>query len=488
MKKVNAPLIDKLSNRADRYLGFHTPGHQRGRGLSPAFSELLDRQGAALDLTELPDLDHLANPHSCIKDSQEAMANLAGAACTYYLINGATAGLEAALLAASNENSLVCLPAHAHVSLHHGLVLSGARPYYLPVRTDVLWGLPVDVPHYQSPDILPSCQGLVSVGPTYQGILSTLKPISQWKERHPQTFWLADEAHGAHLSLVQGSHRDEWPGALLQGATFVVQSTHKTLGSLTQTALLHSGEEKWREPLQKALNLLQSSSPSYLLLASLDGLQSQLQEEGSRLLARTRQLAREVSEEIGEIEGYRLWQADLPEGIQTDPSKLVISALDRGWSGYELGQWLAREQGIDVEMATHTHVLLMMTVGHGPEEAQRLVNALKKASRFKKGVHSWPALEEGHRYLVLGPQGSPELTPREVYRKACQWRELKAAAGYILAEHLVPYPPGIPLAFAGMALDRSTLDVIRTDLDKGRKHLGLQEKQGETWVKVLARE
>lgn len=468
-----APILSELQSRADRgTFGFHMPGHQGGRGLWTPFRNMLRRLGPRMDLTELPGLDNLASASGCIAESQKQMASVAGAFKTFYLVNGATAGLQASLMASNHPGGRVLMPAHAHMSLFNGLILTGGRLVMLPVAVDPVWGIPLGT----SGQIFkgdPRLNGevLVTVHPTYHGVMADLEVQKNWVSEHPDTAWLVDEAHGAHLPYLDPSAGGS---ALSFGADMVVQSTHKMAGALTQTALLHCSKAVWQQPLQQALNILQTSSPSYLFLGALDAFQAQLQEDGREGLRKARQLALALAEEIRSLGGYRLWQDELPAGWRTDPCKITLDAGDLGLTGFELSRRLREAYHMDVELAAGGHVLLLVTMGHRPKDIVRLVSALKEIRDRTPLEPKAPQPKEG---WGAQPAGwiETEYTPRQVFFSPKRTVPLKAAAGCIAAAAVVPYPPGIPQWVPGMVIRREAVDRLEAWLAEGEACVGLAQ-------------
>ena len=247
-------------------LSGHTPGHKNGVFLPEALQQAWGSQFASYDYTELDGLDNLHFSSGCIAQSQQQAAQIFGAAQCFYLVNGTTAGLQAAIMAAcSNRQGFV--PRHVHRSVYHSLLLAHAEPIYLPLELDEATSLPTGI----RPDILqdyinryPDCRNLILVNPTYQGITAENVQCVQIAKQH-NLIVIVDEAHGSHLHF-----HSNLPTSLLDaGADLVVQSWHKTLPVLTQgSALLVNAQYKGISP-EPFLSLLQTTSPSYLLMASL---------------------------------------------------------------------------------------------------------------------------------------------------------------------------------------------------------------------------
>ncbi|MEA4892431.1 MAG: hypothetical protein VB085_07690 [Peptococcaceae bacterium] len=502
-----APILEALEARQQRdSLGFHMPGHQRGQGLWPEFVRLLKERGAALDLTELPGLDMLGTANGCIAQSEDYMAQILGAKKTFYLVNGATAGLEAAILAMTQPEKPVLLPAHSHMSLLNGMVLSGCRPMILPAVVDEEWGLPLGADPAALTRAEVICQDwqlLITVNPTYHGVIADMLNIYQWLGRNPHTAWLVDEAHGAHLPFLKLTRA--WPkggcSSLGWKAEAVVQSTHKMGGSLTQTALLHVNDERLVEPVQRALNMLQSSSPSYLLMGSLDAYQAMLQEEGPRRIEEAKELAMDLTADIRKMGCYEIWQDRLPVGYICDPCKLTIRCPELGLTGKELADILLNEYHIDVEMATREHVLFMITMGHKDKDLLRLGTALLEIrDKHKKSpapLNLSPEAREvrekqrADRDLLksfYNQEHVPlelKLSPREAFFIPRELVPLSEAPGRIAAEEIVPYPPGVPLLYPGMKIEKQHIEGLLDWLKLEGRIVGLKMLTGQPAISVL---
>ena len=221
---------------------------------------------------------------------------------------------------------------------------------------------------------------VLTVQPTYQGIgfaAGSIQKVVQAKG----VPHVVDEAHGGHLFF-----QERLPLSLQkEGADVVVQSTHKTLSALTQASMLHVNNKRLVAPLRAALNILQTTSPSYLLLASLDSVQSQMRLEGPSLVDRVLELAILLRQKISQIPGYRVFPEErLPEGCYYDPTKVLVSAAPLGLTGWELAELLKGKKGIVVEMCDYFSVLFLVTWGHTAEDIQRVERALCEIGREER--------------------------------------------------------------------------------------------------------
>ncbi len=428
---MKTPLKDGLQQViAENRHRFHMPGHKGRQDF------LLPLQW---DFTEISETDDLHHPVGILKESQEQAARIYGAKETYYLVNGSTGGLEAALLAALAPGDRVVVPRNAHQSIHYGIEFAGAEPIYLmPIQGKNGLVAGVDPLAFRSVIETKKPVAAVFTYPTYEGVCWDLQSLIAICREHG-VISIVDEAHGAHFSFFPSLPQS----AVEMNADLVVQSAHKMLPAPTQTALLHRGSDLVpRAWIREALRRTQTSSPSYLLLLGM--------EEAICWMSRQKD-----PEELPALESCRetirnLSGIELLEGENQDPYKFVISALKRGLSGPKLVQAL-RVSGIEPEWQRGDQVLLM----GAPYQSRTAGIALIKA------LDALPAGEpiEGS----IGPRGIQEIPERvmttlQARRANRAWVAMDESVGEILAENLTPYPPGIPAILAG---ERMTKEIAR---------------------------
>lgn len=303
LNQNQTPLLDALrANSAHPHTAFYTPGHKRGVGISPRLTNLLGKAVFRADLTELSELDNLFAPQGVIQQAQQLAAEAFGAAQTFFLVNGSTCGIEAAILATCGMGDKIILPRNVHSSAIAGLILSGATPIFVNPEYDPI----LDIAHSITPASVqaalkqhPDAKAVMIVYPTYYGVCGDVEAIARITHQYNIPL-LVDEAHGAHFAF----HPQLPIPALAAGADLSVQSIHKTLGAMTQASMLHvQGDRININRVTKALQLVQSTSPSYILLASLDAARQQMALHGKELMFRTLQLADEARTRISEIPG-----------------------------------------------------------------------------------------------------------------------------------------------------------------------------------------
>ena len=337
-----------------------------------------------------------------------------------------------------------------------GLILSGAIPVWVTQRYCEDWGVFGSV----SPELVekafckePDSRAVFLINPTYYGICSDIKQIS--KICHERgALLLVDEAHGSHLYFS-----DKLPqGSLLQGADLCAQSTHKTAGSMTQSSLLHcQGELANRERIDENLKLVMSTSPSYVLMASLDAARYELGIKGKEMMERAVNLSLDASERLERIPGISVMKEAGNKNVELDRTRLVFSGRELGIGGYELQEHLYTYSGVSTELADYENVVAVITWANKYSEIECMVNATGQAALLagkKKG-----RLQKMNPRLPDIPEAV--MTPREAYfcrKKIVPWKEMK---GEIAGEMVAPYPPGIPLIYPGEIITEEIYDAMK---------------------------
>lgn len=328
-----APLWQALQEMAQRsQAAFYTPGHRRGRGLPGPFLAELGGAVGPLDLPELPGLDDLFAPRSVIKSAQYLAAQAFGAEKTWFLVNGSTAGVIAAILATCGPGDLIIVPRNSHASVISGLILAGAKPVFVQPEYDPRLGIVYGLAPGAIATALaafPAAKAILVVYPTYEGVCGDLGAIATLAHDHGIPL-LVDEAHGPHFHF----HPDLPISALAAGADLVVQSTHKILGSLTQSAMLHTqGNRIEQQRVSQALQMVQSTSPNYLLLASLDLARQQMALGGQEMITQVMALADHARSQLQAVSGMEMLslnQGQAPGGfLALDPTRITL--LPQPW-------------------------------------------------------------------------------------------------------------------------------------------------------------
>ncbi|BCL36648.1 aminotransferase class I/II-fold pyridoxal phosphate-dependent enzyme [Nostoc sp. MS1] len=457
LNQNQTPLLDAIKACAARsHAGFYTPGHKGGRGIAEPLADLLGNSVFAADLTELADLDNLSAPQGVIQEAQELAAAAFGAVRTWFLVNGSTCGVEAAILATCGAGDKIILPRNVHSSAIAGLILSGAVPIFLNPEYDSV----LDIAHSITLDAVqaalqqhPDAKAVLTVYPTYYGVCGDLEAIAKITHQYNMPL-LVDEAHGAHFAF----HPELPTSALAAGADLTVQSTHKVLGAMTQASMLHmQGNRIDADRVSKALQLLQSTSPSYILLASLDAARQQMAVSGKELISRTLQLADEARERISQIPGLSVLHPHTisPGFTALDRTRLTVTVSGLGLTGFEAEEILDEKLGVVAEFASLQHLTFIISLGNTAADIEQLVEA------FTKLVEITPASLQAVREIETNFSYIRELSPREAFFAASEMIPVEQAGDRICAEIICPYPPGIPVIMPGEVITKPALEYLQ---------------------------
>lgn len=487
-EQSRTPYLDALCDYALRDPArLHVPGHKGGRGADGGLARAIGKRALALDIPALTygvDLGPLPTP---FEEAQRLAAAAWGAGRTWFLLNGASQGNLAAGLALAHQGSEVVLQRNVHSSTIDALVLSGLRPTFAAPELDPQLG----IAHCLAPETLqrtldaaPAPAGAWVVSPTYFGAVADIGGLAAVAHARGIPL-IVDEAWGAHLAF----HEQLPEHALAAGADLVVSSTHKIVGSLTQSAMLHLGRDSAARidegAVDRAVTLTESTSPSSLLTASLDAARRQAATQGRQLLARTIALLDKTRAEIRAIEGLEVLDERLAgsPGVHAyDPLRLAIDVRGLAAGGYELAPQLRAIDDINLELYGQNVIVAVFGIGErGLPEARRLVRALARATA-EIGVDPG-----GHRqgFAAAPPWGELAMTPREAYLGPQEVVPAGQAAGRVAAESLATYPPGIPNVLPGERLTADTLDYVRRTLEQGGSVRGASDRQLRS-VRVVA--
>ena len=453
------------------------PGHkQRLSGMHPLAADLLGEAAVRADVSEMGGFDYLHAPQGAIATAQARASEVFGAERTFFLVNGSTGGNLSAVTAFAGDGDRVLMLRGSHRSVYTATALSGATPHYLAMARDVSrdgWFV-AEPPEADVP--LDQLAVVHVTRPNYYGMACELRPYVELAER-TNAVLVVDEAHGSHFGL----HPDLPRSALQEGADVVVQSTHKTLGALTQASMLHvRGTRADPDRIARSLQMLQSSSPSALLSISLDLAASHIAAEGRALMDRTLGLAERVRSGIAGIDGLVLIGDDMIDDRVTalDPTKIVIDVRALGCNGFQAGRFLKDHERINVELADHRRIVCSLTIGDDDESAGTLIRALTSMARFP-----WTAYRQPDASLPAIP---PMVqTPRRALQLPTQVVPLSDCVGRTCAEYVIPYPPGIPIVVPGEQLTADVLASMQSFRTAGSRIVGPVDTTGQ-WLRVLA--
>lgn len=460
MEKKNqkqTPLLDAMDRfQKQRPAYFRIPGHRFERGVSQRLTEKTGEKVFSFDLTEAEGLDDLHHPEGVIAESQRLASEVFGADETFFLVNGTTCGNEAMVLSAVLEGEKILIPRNAHKSVLMGLILSGATPVYITPPYDSEWNIwggitpeSVKLALEKDPDI----RAVFVVSPTYYGICSDLQEIAEVCHSR-DVLLLVDEAHGAHLYFSDLLPR----GAMQQGADACAQSLHKVTASLTQSSMLQLCTKRMKKStVASNLQLVQSTSPSYLLMASLDASRYELALHGKEMMEKAYMLAEKARKAMKQIKGIACLGKEEKGcyGISDlDPTRLVFSAAELNISGYELQELLYERYQVTLELCDDRNVVAVVTFANEEEDIERLLSGLREISAQGKRNKKLPVAD------VLPPVPPMKRTPRNAYFGEKQNIPWESAIGKIAGEMLVPYPPGIPILYPGEIVTKEVWDYM----------------------------
>lgn len=461
-------LYDRLAEygRSD-YYGFHMPGHKRNCGM------LGDRLPYAIDITEIEGFDDLHHAEGILKSAQERAARVYHGEETHFLINGSSVGILSAVAGVTKRGDTILVARNCHKSVYHAIEMNGLNPVYLTpgFHTSVQMNTEITADEVRRAlEENPGIRAVVIVSPTYDGVVSDVEAISEAAHEKGIPV-IVDEAHGAHF----GFHPYFPENANTKGADIVIHSLHKTLPSLTQTALLHmNGKLAGRGKVRRYLHMLQSSSPSYVLMASIDSCVDLLENRREELFVPYVDNLRKLREELAGLRRLKLVQTE-----RYDPSKIVVSGGDTGLTGRQLHQILLEEYHLQMEMAAGEYVLAMTSVADTPEGFQRLSCALRE---IDKKVKTSGSLRK-KRIIPCLPKPDVVYNSSEIQDAGrTQSRPLCDSVGYVSAEYAYLYPPGIPLIVPGERIPQEAADVLQWYYEMGFSVEGLQR---ESYIEVL---
>ncbi|MBT9168705.1 MAG: Arginine decarboxylase [Syntrophomonadaceae bacterium] len=472
MDQTRLPIWEQVKKyqQKDR-VWLHFPGHGGGLGLPVGEATAAFAEVARLDLTELPELDDLHNPTGAIAEAQELAADVWHADNTYFLVNGSSAGVLAMVLATCSPGELILAPRNAHSSFYHALALSGAVPRYLTVAEQN--GLPLNVTSKAVKEAFaryPQARAFFLTSPGYYGICADVAEIAAIVRSHGALL-LLDEAHGAHLGFSRSL-----PDSAGHLADLRVQSWHKTLAALTPGAVLHQhgvGVDQHR--LRSALQLVQTSSPSYPLLLSLDAVRREMALNGETVAGEMAKKASELRFAVAKLLPVLTETELAPTDFRLDTTRVTILTRQAGICSFTAARRLA-QLGIDLELVHAGALLAVVGPGFQVKNVKRVVTALSSLRQQKpKKSRALPAL----------PQADVVLSPREAFYCASRYVALQDARGQIAAATVASYPPGMPLVAPG---ERVTDDVVTYLQLARRAGVSFRGLDGEERIKICGAE
>lgn len=476
-------LIEKLlQHHRDDIYPYHMPGHKR-----KPLTKTLERV-AELDITEIDGFDNLNHPEEMLLDIQRKAASLYGADESFYLVGGSTLGLLSAISAVADTGDTILVGRNCHKAVYHAAYLRKLNLKYVIPEGNSSWDICVQT----TPETVEAqlkryqeIKAVVIVSPTYEGICSDIIKIADVVHSHGKIL-IVDEAHGAHL----GFH-EAWPqGAISLGADIVVQSLHKTLPAMTQTAILHvKGDRVDRDRIRRFIGCYQTSSPSYVFMASMEEAIDYMANYGHAAMETFRTLWTNMFQRLEMCEFIEVFR---PEGNLHDIGKLLISADKAGIDGQSLHHILRERFSLQMEMAQGRYVLAMFTVADEEDAYVRLADALIELdTECKKMRNSEPC--QDHRIKISSNMDSlremllqdSRYALYEAWDAEGEWVDLEECADRCAGEFINLYPPGVPLVVPGEIITQNMVTLIRGYCDLRLPVHGINHLGDNVQVKVL---
>ncbi|WP_419093934.1 aminotransferase class I/II-fold pyridoxal phosphate-dependent enzyme [[Clostridium] scindens] len=479
-------IYDKLKDYSDSdYYGFHMPGHKRNLDM------LKSTVPYKIDITEIEGFDDLHHADGILKEAQIRAARIYHADETHFLINGSTVGILSAIAGVTKKGDTILVARNCHKSVYHAIYMNELNPVYLYPEFNHCAQLNTEVSVddvREALDKYPSIRAVVIVSPTYDGVVSDVEAIAEAVHEKGIPL-IVDEAHGAHF----GFHPYFPQNANTRGADIVIHSLHKTLPALTQTALLHiNGSLASRKGVREYLRMLQSSSPSYVLMSSIDSCIDMLENRRKELFDPYVKMLEKMRGRLRQLK-----RLELVETENFDRSKIVISVRHADMSSKRLYRILLNEYHLQMEMVAGTYILAMTSIGDTEDGMERLARALKEIdAQADERMRSGNCLEETPTII-----GASLPRPEVVYNSSVMENMLDEAAisavpgskvrrlpwrdsvGYISTEYAYLYPPGSPLIVPGERVSHEAADMLQWYHNLRFAIEGLKEDQYiEVWM------
>lgn len=458
MNGWNIPIYTALKSYSDsRPVPFHMPGHKLGKGLPEEFV----RNIHLMDVTEIPGTDNLHYPEGPIDEAQKLAARAFGADETFFLVNGSTVGIHAMIMALCNPGDKLIVARDCHKSAINGMMLAGVKPVYIKPQFNSCFGisaavLPSDIETalLQNPD----AQGVFITRPNYYGICSDIEAIAKIVHSHGKVL-AVDEAHGAHLAFDSGL-----PVSAMQAcADICVQSAHKTLPAFTQGSYLHVNRGRIDvEKLKWHLRLLQTTSPSYIIMASLDIARAIMENSGHELIRQLKQFYLYFYEKLKGSARLVLLDHSALENGTLDWTRMVVNVKGLGKTGYDIDKILRTNFNIQVEMSDLYNIVCITTVSDSMDDFKKLTAALLEIDR--ELIKQKPLAD------IYSKQ--PDIPAMQIDFRDVLGREgisvcLKDAAGHVCLDMITPYPPGIPAICPGEIVSEEIVEYLYAIINSG---------------------
>ena len=469
LSQTSAPIQEALERmKRARLVPFDVPGHKRGRG-NPELAAFLGSACLDVDVNSMKMLDNLCHPVSVIRDAERLAAEAFRAAHAFFMVSGTTGSVQAMVLSAVGRGDKIIMPRNVHRSAINALILCGAIPIYVNPGIDDILGIALGM---RVEDVAaaiarhPDAKAVFVNNPTYYGICSDLRAITELAHAHGMKV-LVDEAHGTHLYFSERLPVT----AMDAGADMAAISMHKSGGSLTQSSLLLCSDSMPLGYVHQIINITQTTSASYLLLASLDISRRNLALRGREVIDKIIDLVAYARDEINAIGDYYAYGRELIDGAAVfdfDTTKLSIFTRPTGLAGIEVYDILRDDYDIQTEFGDIANLLAYVSVGDRSKDIERLVAALAEIRRnYRKDPSKTLKMEYIDPVVVCGPQ--------DAFYAEKESLPIAKSCGRICSEFVMCYPPGIPILAPGEQITEEILTYIRYAKKKGCQITGPED-------------
>lgn len=469
LNQNDAPIYEALQKfKRMRVVPFDVPGHKRGRG-NKELTDFLGQSCMDVDVNSMKPLDNLCHPVSVIREAEDIASEAFGASHAFFMVGGTTSAVQSMIMYACKDGDKIILPRNVHRSAINSLILCNAVPVYVNPDVNHQLGIALGMSVEQVKKAIeenPDAKAVLINNPTYYGICSDLKKITEIAHAH-NILVLVDEAHGTHFYFG-----DNFPiTAMEAGADIASVSMHKSGGSLTQSSFLLMGDKINSDYMRQIINLTQTTSASYLLLSSLDISRKRLALHGKEIFAKTVEMAEYARSEINSIGGYYAYSKELINGdsiYDFDISKLSIHTLPVGLAGIEVYDLLRDEYDIQIEFGDIGNILAYLSVGDRKQDIERLISALSEIRR-RFGKSKAGMLSQEYINPIVAE------TPRKAFYADKISLPLDETSGKICTEFVMCYPPGIPILAPGELITDDIIKYIKYAKEKGCSMTGTED-------------
>ena len=481
MNKLESLYAKLIEYGQSDFYPYHMPGHKRSVAGGGPLSVI-----QKIDITEIEGFDNLHHAEGILKAAQENAAKIYGARKSFYLVGGSTVGILTAISALLPRNGHILIARNCHKSVYHSIFLHGLRVSYLQPELEPEFGVPMPVSAegvQQALEAEPDIQAVLITSPTYEGLVADVAGIAEVVHEKGIPL-IVDEAHGAHFGFA-----DVLPPSSVRYADVVIHSTHKTTRAMTQTALLHVCSDRVNfEEIQRYLDIYMTSSPSYVLMASIEEAVRELAENGQTLYEVYMSAYHDFWKEAMKLQYFQMLQVP---GVVQDPCKLVIGSKGIDMSGQKLYDILLEKYHLQMELCQGHHVLAIMTPYDRPEGFGRLLAALQWLDEeIVRGEFTAAKADYSQRAGERLPQMISDNLPKQKLSSEEAWqkgilRSLEDCEGHICSQFVYQYPPGTPIMVPGEVWDKEQINYVKSLYEMGYEVLGTQKTNNAIYCFVL---